>query len=290
MPELPEVEIVCRGLNQLTCNRTITGGSILLKSTISYPPLSQELFWDSLTGVHIVSWTRRGKYLIGCLSNKKGDHCGFLAIHLRMTGQLLFVEQDEPISKHTRVRFFFGESQELRFVDIRTFGKIWLIPAVMQPETVIFSLKNLGVEPLSVKFTTDYLIDRLDKSNSKIKNILLDQKVIAGIGNIYADESLFESRIHPKSPASCLTIENWQDLQKAIVKVLKKGIEQGGTTIRDFRTVTGINGNYGGVAWVYGRTGKPCRICDTPIEKITLGGRSSHFCPRCQPISIQPNP
>lgn len=283
MPELPEVEIVCTGLNQATSGLTITGGQVLLERTIAHPALSQELFWQSLVGLHIVNWSRRGKYLIASLANDQDEESGFLAVHLRMTGQLLWLKQYEPLSKHTRVRFFFGQSQELRFVDIRTFGKIWLIPAGMSPESIITSLGGLGIEPLSADFTADYLIDRLSKRNNKIKNILLDQSIIAGIGNIYADESLFESRIHPETIACSLTKSNCQDLQSSIVNVLTRGIEQGGTTIRDFRTVTGINGNYGGVAWVYGRAGKPCRICGGLIQKIKLAGRSSHFCPKCQP-------
>lgn len=282
MPELPEVETVCRGLNQVTRKQTIVGGEVLLKRSIAYPLTTDAVFWQKLTGLEISNWSRRGKYLLANLTDNQEQAAGYLGVHLRMTGQLLWLKQDVPPSQHTRVRFFFQDKQELRFVDIRTFGKIWLVPPDRKPEEIITSLQTLGIEPLSAQFTPDYLAQKLQKSKSQIKKILLDQTIIAGIGNIYADEALFESRIHPETLGSTLNSQQLALLQKAIVTVLENALEQGGTTIRDFRTVTGTNGNYGGVAWVYGRYQQPCRVCGTPIERLKLGGRSSHFCPQCQ--------
>lgn len=287
MPELPEVETVCRGLNLVTCKQQIFGGEVLLERSIAFPLLSKEMIWQDLVTLSIHKWTRRGKYLIANLLDREQEPSGSLVVHLRMTGQLLWLRQDSPISKHTRVRFFFGDFQELRFVDIRTFGKIWLVPKGKKPEDIVTGIQTLGVEPLLDQFTTDYLAQKFQNCKTKIKTLLLDQRVVAGVGNIYADEALFESKIHPETSALSLDQAQLENLRKAIINVLQRGIENGGTTIKDFRSVSGINGNYGGVAWVYGRAKSDCRICGTLIEKIKLGGRSSHFCPYCQPKSLK---
>lgn len=280
MPELPEVETVCKGLNQVTLKQKIVGVEVLLKRTIAYPLFIEDLE-QNLKGLSIAKWFRRGKYLLANLTDQETP-AGYLAVHLRMTGQLLWLQQNTPVSTHTRVRFLFEEDQELRFIDIRTFGKIWLISPQHQPEEIITTLQTLGVEPLSTQFTQEYIAQKLSKSKNKIKNVLLDQGIIAGIGNIYADEALFESKIHPETIAKTLTLGQIENLTKAIRKVLERAIEAGGTTIRDFKTVQGTNGNYGGVASVYGRYQKACHVCGTPIERIKLAGRSSHFCPQCQ--------
>ncbi|GBF78882.1 DNA-formamidopyrimidine glycosylase [Aphanothece sacrum] len=281
MPELPEVETVCQGLNHLTCGQTIRGGEVLLKRTLAYP-FSITEFLDNLTNVTIDRWQRRGKYLLGHVKKPSGDSGGWLGVHLRMTGQLLWVNRQDPLSTHTRLRLFCGDSQELRFVDIRTFGKVWWVPPTHTPENIIPTLAKLGPEPLSTDFSLNYLIKTLKTRQRPIKTLLLDQEMVAGIGNIYADEALFKSGIRPTTMARTLSPDQLERLRLAIVEVLETAIAQGGTTFSDFRGVTGINGNYGGMAWVYGRTNKPCRICQTPIERLKLGGRSAHFCPQCQ--------
>lgn len=275
MPELPEVETVCRGLIKSTSGLTIEKGEVLLERTLAYPSSVAE-FEEEIRGKTIISWTRRGKYLLGKLDR------GWLGIHLRMTGQLLWLSQDIPLHKHTRLRLFFDHHQELRFVDTRTFGKFWWIRENQSPETIITGLQKLGVEPFAKDFTIDYLEAKLATSRRPIKTILLDQSVVAGIGNIYADESLFKSGIHPTTIAGSLTHNQIARLRRAIIEVLDNAIKEGGTTFSDFLQVTGVNGNYGNVAWVYKKTGQPCRICHTKIEKIKLGGRSTHFCPQCQ--------
>ena len=277
MPELPEVETVCRGLNHLTFGQTIFAGEVLLSRTLAYPASSRE-FLDQIQNATFEQWQRRGKYLLVSLKENRG----WLGVHLRMTGQLLWVQQDQPLSPHTRLRLFCGNNQELRFVDIRTFGKVWWVPPNQPPQTIITGLQKLGPEPFSQDFSLDYFIHKLKGRQRNIKTILLDQTIVAGMGNIYADEALFKSGILPTTLGRDLTSQQVETLRTAMIEVLTQAIEAGGTTFSDFRGVTGINGNYGGFAWVYGRHNQPCRVCGTPIEKIKLGGRSSHFCPQCQ--------
>ena len=281
MPELPEVETIRRGLNKKTQGQTIRGGQVLLDRTIAYP-LSIEQFWQGLEGATIEHWQRRGKYLLAKLEIPKCKTAGWLGIHLRMTGQLLWLQQDVPLQKHVRLRFFFADDWELRFNDIRTFGKVWYVPPSIASETIITGLKTLGPEPFSAAFSLEYLTQQCQKRHRPIKSLLMEQSLVAGVGNIYADEALFRSHIHPEKPANQVNEKEIAQLRQAVIEVLEIGIQEGGTTFSDFRGVTGINGNYIGVAWVYGREGQPCRICNTPIERIKLAGRSAHFCPRCQ--------
>jgi len=281
VPELPEVETVCRGLNQLTSNQVIKGGEVLLLSTLAYP-FSVDQFWQQLRNVRIQTWQRRGKYLLAVLESSEEKSAGYLGVHLRMTGQLLWVKANEERSRHTRIYFECENGQELRFVDIRTFGKIWAIPPDVNPETIMTGLQKLGPEPFSAEFSLEYLQQKLSKSQRSLKTTLLDQRLVAGLGNIYADEVLFRSGIRPTVFGSNLKPNQIEKLHQMIIEVLQTAIAAGGTTFSDFRDVTGINGNYGGFAWVYGRKDEPCRVCGIPIERIKLGGRSSHFCPQCQ--------
>ncbi|MGB3695233.1 MAG: DNA-formamidopyrimidine glycosylase [Spirulinaceae cyanobacterium] len=276
MPELPEVETVRKGLNQLTLQQEIKGGEVLLKRSLAYP-VSVPEFWSGLEGVGIASWQRRGKYLLAQL-----DNSAYLGVHLRMTGQLLWVKQTEPLQKHTRIRIFVGDEKELRFVDIRTFGKVWLVPPGQEITKIITGLQKLGPEPFDPEFSCQYLGGKLQKTGRSIKVALLDQGIVAGIGNIYADEALFKSGIRPETIAKDLSFAQVTSLHRAIVEVLQTAIDKGGTTFSDFLNLLGVSGNYGDQALVYGRKGEPCRLCSTTIERIKLGGRSAHFCPRCQ--------
>jgi len=287
MPELPEVETVRRGLNQLTLNQEITGGDVLLNRTIAYP-FSVGEFVAGIKGSAIATWHRRGKYLLAELTPSPPPPLLFspspswLGVHLRMTGQLLWLHRDEPLHKHTRVRLFFGEQQELRFVDQRTFGQMWWVPPGVAVESIITGLAKLAADPFSPEFTVEYLALKLQNRRRPIKTALLDQSVVAGLGNIYADEALFKSGVLPETLCTDLQLNQIARLRTAIIQVLETSIEAGGTTFSNFLNVNGINGNYGGVAWVYNRAGEPCRVCDTPIVRIRLAGRSSHFCPQCQ--------
>jgi formamidopyrimidine-DNA glycosylase len=280
VPELPEVETVRRGLNQVTLAQEIQGGDVLLDRTIARP-LSVDEFLAGLKGSAIAHWHRRGKYLLAELT-KPTQPAGWLGVHLRMTGQLLWLDTQAPLQKHTRVRLFLGDAQELRFVDQRTFGQMWWVPPEMQPENVITGLQNLGPDPFSDDFSVNYLAQQLRQRRRPIKTALLDQALVAGIGNIYADEALFLSGIRSTTLCSDLTLEQIKRLRTAIIQVLQASIDAGGTTFSNFLNVQGVNGNYGGVAWVYNRAAQPCRVCGTSIQRLKLAGRSSHFCPQCQ--------
>ena len=288
MPELPEVETVRRGLESATLKLRIVGGEIVYPRTISHPS-SLELFLTGVEGSTVVAWQRRGKYLLGQLCKSDSietthSSIGWLGVHLRMTGQLLWLMSDETVHKHTRVRLFFENNRELRFVDQRTFGQMWWIAPTERPEQVISGLQRLGPEPFSDDFSVDYLWQSLHSRQRSIKSALLDQALVAGLGNIYADESLYLSGIRPTLLCCQLQPHQIHRLQAAIIEVLSASLTAGGTTFSDFRDVKGGNGNYGGMAWVYGRQGQPCRTCGSEIERVKLVGRSTHFCPQCQPL------
>ncbi|PSB08730.1 DNA-formamidopyrimidine glycosylase [Pleurocapsa sp. CCALA 161] len=290
MPELPEVETVRRGLNNLTLKQKIQGGEILLPRSLAYPP-EIEQFWQGIREKAIAQWHRRGKYLLAQLALLESEPqarlrsnppAGWLGVHLRMTGQLLWLPQDSPLQKHTRLRLFFPHNQELRFVDTRTFGKVWYCPPETEVESVITGLQKLGPEPFEDNFSVKYFTQKLNSSRRQIKTLLLDQAIVAGIGNIYADEALFKSGILPYTVAAELKPKQIKKLYQAIIEVLQTSIDKGGTTFSDFLDLLGVSGNYGDAALVYGRKDQPCKVCHTPIEKIKLGGRSAHFCPHCQ--------
>jgi len=283
VPELPEVEIVRRGLNRVTLHQPVVAVAVQLPRIIAHP--TPAAFIAGLTGARLDQWQRRGKYLYAPL-RQDGHDGGYLGVHLRMTGQLLWLDPDTPVQPHCRVRLYLsdpgGGKRELRFVDQRTFGRLWWVPPGQSPETVITGLTRLGPEPFAAEFTPAYLQQQLRRRSSAIKTALLDQKLVAGLGNIYADEALFLAGIRPTTPACRLNLPQLKRLHGAVKQVLTASIESGGTTFSDYRDIHGTNGNYGGVAWVYGRRGEPCRRCHAPIERIKLGGRSTHFCPRCQ--------
>jgi formamidopyrimidine-DNA glycosylase len=294
VPELPEVETVRIGLNGATCDCPIQKVEVLLDRMIAYPATTAA-FQQGLQGTSITEWSRRGKYLLATLvrspsptetasaSKPLEPHsAGWLGVHLRMSGQLLWVNAAEPLHKHTRVRLYFQGNQELRFIDQRTFGQMWWIPPDQVPSQIMSGMGLLGPEPLSLEFSQTYLTQVFKGRDRPIKNALLDQSLIAGLGNIYVDESLFLGGLHPTRPCRSLSAVQIQRLHQAIETVIKNALTQGGTTFSDFRQVSGVNGNYGLVAWVYRRAGEPCRHCQTPLEKIRLAGRSCHFCPQCQ--------
>ncbi|EDY37794.1 formamidopyrimidine-DNA glycosylase [Cyanobium sp. PCC 7001] len=281
MPELPEVETVRRGLEQRTQGFAIARVQVHRPRAVASPD-DPEAFAAALQGCTVQHWRRRGKYLISQLQRGDGRDGGHWGVHLRMTGQFLWLEAPRPSCAHTRVQLWNDQGQELRFVDTRSFGQMWWIPPGEPPEMVMGGLRHLGPEPLGPAFTASYLEGRLNGSSRPIKNALLDQAVVAGVGNIYADESLFAAGIRPHTPAGQLRPHQLDRLVKALVEVLEISIGAGGTTFSDFRDLTGTNGNYGGVALVYRRGGEPCRRCGTPIQRHKLAGRSSHWCPNCQ--------
>ncbi len=285
MPELPEVETVRRGLEQQTRGFQIARVEVLRTRAVA-SPATTEAFCHGLQGCALASWQRRGKYLIGQLE-RQGSDGGHWGVHLRMTGQFLLLKPgaqatQPPPCSHTRVRIWSTAGPELRFVDTRSFGQMWWVPPGQAVESVITGLQKLGPEPFSPAFSASYLGSRLKGSQRPIKNALLDQALVAGVGNIYADESLFAAGIRPHTPSGQLGAAQLEALRAALVQVLQTSIGAGGTTFSDFRDLAGTNGNYGGVALVYRRGGQPCRQCGTPIQRDKLGGRSSHWCPNCQ--------
>jgi formamidopyrimidine-DNA glycosylase len=254
---------------------------VLLSRSIAYPD-SIDAFWAGMRDARIVFWYRRGKYLLATLQTPTAQPAGHLGVHLRMTGQLLWLSPHESVSTHCRVRLQLDEDYELRFVDQRTFGRLWWVPPGIAPETIMTGMAALGPEPFSDRFSADYLYRATRGRKRPIKNALLDQTLVAGIGNIYADEALFISGIRPTTVCTRIGRQRMERLYTGIQQALATGIEHGGTTFSDFRNVHGINGNYGGVANVYDREQAPCRVCATPIRRIKLAGRSAHFCPQCQ--------
>jgi formamidopyrimidine-DNA glycosylase len=281
VPELPEVETVRRGLERQTQGLVIERVEVMRNRAIAHPP-DPGLFCLALQGCRVHAWQRRGKYLLASLRDGDGDGAGHWGVHLRMTGQFLWLKEPVAPCRHTRVRVFSAAGPELRFVDTRSFGQMWWIPPGTAVETVMTALARLGPEPFAPEFQGPWLRQRLRGSRRPIKTALLDQSLVAGVGNIYADEALFAAGIAPQTVSGQLRPRQLQELRDALVEVLRTSIGAGGTTFSDFRDLSGLNGNYGGQAWVYRRTGEPCRRCGTPIRRDRLGGRSSHWCPRCQ--------
>ena len=245
MPELPEVETVRIGLNENTLGWQIEGGEVLLPRAIAYPENSEN-FLASAIDAEFIEWQRRGKYLIAKLS--QGNQIG---VHLRMTGSLLWCDRATTVGKHTRVRLFLkkkgkgekgknGGLKELRFDDQRTFGKVWWVPSNQTTESIITGLQKLGLEPFDPKFTPEYLAAKFNRTGRPIKTVLLDQETVAGIGNIYADESLFLGKIHPQKAANSLDLEQITSLRLGIIRSLSDGIAKGGTTFSSFQNVDGL--------------------------------------------------
>ena len=271
MPELPEVETIRLSLQPKLIDTTISGGELLLPKMLqNWLPAE---FWDLIIGRKIKSLKRRGKYLLFHLSGGL-----VLGIHLRMTGQLIVEPNSAPLHKATYFRLKLTNDTELRFRDQRKFGRIMLFPADSPPDSIL----KIGPEPLKPDFTVTVLKRQLSRRKTAIKKVLLDQEVLAGLGNIYTDEALFIAGIHPVRPANSLTDPELIFLHTAIIQVLQEGIEHRGTTKRDYCDGEGKPGSYQEKLRVYGRKGLPCVNCQAPIVKMILGGRGTHFCPLCQ--------
>ena len=291
MPELPEVETVRRGLEQKLNNFIIKKVEVCRDSTVAFPTKKEE-FIKGLRNSLIYKWDRRGKYLIAQLKEVQNENAqflvensknnGFLVVHLRMTGYFKFIENSSHPCKHTRIRFFDKNNNELRYIDVRSFGQMWWINKDLSLNKIIKGLGSLGPEPFSKDFDANYLKKVISKRTKSIKAILLDQTIVAGIGNIYADESLYSAGISPFREARTIKKNELIKLKESIVTVLKKSIGSGGTTFSDFRDLEGENGNFGLQTNVYRRTGKECRKCGNLIERQKITGRSTHWCPKCQ--------
>lgn len=288
MPELPEVETVKLGLQRLVVGKTIA--AVKYDWPKGFPNVQSDV--DAfLVGASIVGVRRRAKVLLIDLNT---DYT--LVIHLKMTGQLVFVGQERFGAGHpndslintlpdksTRVKFTFADESKLYFNDQRKFGWVRLIPTPEVPN--IDFMKRVGSEPLSAKFTANEFIPRIRRrANTSIKAAILDQSVLAGIGNIYADESLFAAKIHPATKVKDVTDEQLKALLKEIKAVLLLSIKKGGSSDKNYVNAEGKKGSYISFAKVFRREGKQCYVCGTAIEKSRVAGRGTHTCPICQPL------
>lgn len=276
MPELPEVETVKRGLSKQLPGRKITAVKVLREASVETPDVAS--FKRSLKSRIFTKIERRGKYLLFFLETGDG-----LVIHLRMSGRLLLMPSSSKKPPYLRVEFSLDDGNSLFFDDMRVFGRVWYVPAGNTFESIVSGLQNLGPEPLE-SLHVNYLGQALRNKSQPIKATLLDQTVIAGIGNIYADEALHLAGINPSRPAKTLSSSELKTLIRRIQEVLSNAIVLGGSTLRNYTNESGVNGNYQHEAYVYGRNGAACRLCKTTIQRVRLAGRSSHFCPQCQPL------
>ncbi len=277
MPELPEVETVRRGLSHLVINYTIKSAADLHFRTLkesSIAPL------ESITGAKIKGIERRGKFLWFILNRPEA-----LVAHLGMSGQLLINRLDRPDPKHVRARFNLQKGlrkQQLVFNDQRTFG--WLSVELIE-NGIPQSARHIALDPFDQKFDKEKVIATFKRRNVKIKTALLNQEIMSGVGNIYADESLWRARIHPGSIASNLTRKKIESLINASIEVMAEAIAKGGTSFDDlYINVNGESGFFEQSLAVYGQENQPCPRCNTLIKRIAFANRSSHFCPRCQKI------
>lgn len=274
MPELPEVETVRRSLLPVVLGKPIESVEVSYERILKQ--ITPGSFKEKLQGRRFLDISRRGKYLIFHL-----DHPLELVAHLRMTGRLVFYSSSEIArEKHTSVIFSFGPGGELRFEDVRKFGTLNLVPRGEYGQ--VKGLANLGVEPLSEDFTAERLRGLTAQSSAMIKGLLLDQGKIAGLGNIYADESLFMAGIHPERPGNSLGEHEVRTLHAAIQEVLSEAIKGQGTTLRDYRTGYGRQGSFQNKLQIYGKKGEKCPRCGVDLEYKKVAGRTSHYCPACQ--------
>jgi formamidopyrimidine-DNA glycosylase len=271
MPELPEVETIRRQLAPQLEGRTIVEIEILdPRWTRPGAPGSVQ---DELRGARVDRVGRAGKYLIWALSGER-----YLLVHLRMTGALLFDPASEP--SHTRVRFALDDGHRVVYIDPRRFGTGHLVHGSAARDAYL--AQRIGIEPLTPEFTVEHLRRLARGRRAPIKPFVLDQRRIAGVGNIYADEALFRAGIHPLRAAGSLTRAQWQRLRDAIEESLLAGIEAKGATIDDFRHVDGARGSFQDRFLVHRRAGEACPKCGTMIRKIVVGGRGTYVCERCQ--------
>lgn len=280
MPELPEVETVARGLQMSVAGRRILSVTLGKTDFIDDPSALE----THMPGQLIERVERFGKFMLLRLCREQDGQAASarlggdsLLVHLGMTGRLSPHPVLEPSPKHTHVRFLLDDGRELRYTDARRFGRIAFLPA----EHLSAELKRFGADPLEV--SQDDFEALMKSHNSRIKALLLDQSALRGVGNIYADESLWRSRIHPMRIASNLSVKEARDLRKNLQAVLREAIALRGSSIIDFLDAEGEPGEYQRRHRAYGREGKPCYRCKTPIRRVLVAGRSSYFCPRCQP-------
>lgn len=269
MPELPEVETTLRGIAPHVVGQKVT--EIVIRQPRLRWPIPPELA-ELVSGRRLVNAVRRGKYLLLDFGN------GHALIHLGMSGSLRIVNTDEPPSFHDHFDLVFGK-RVLRYCDPRRFGCLLWVDGEPQLHKL---LADLGPEPLTDGFTADYLYERTRKRSQAIKQFIMDSKIVVGVGNIYANESLFMAGIKPIRKAGSLTRKNCEDLVRDIKFVLQRSIDQGGTTLRDFVGGDGKPGYFKQQLLVYGRGGEPCTLCKKPLKEVRMSDRTTVYCVACQ--------
>jgi formamidopyrimidine-DNA glycosylase len=273
VPELPEVEVVRRGLAQEVAGRDVTSAVVTGARTVRRQPADE--LAARLHGARLGEAGRIGKFLLVPLDGGADT----LVIHLRMSGQLLLTTPDWPVARHTHAVLHLSDGRELRFVDPRTFGELFVAPAPVE------ALAHLGPDPLSAGWSAAVLGRGLAGRTARLKLLLMDQRFVAGIGNIYSDEALFEARLRFDRPAGSLSGEEVGRLHRAVRRTLRDAVSHRGSSLRDAQYVDlfGAPGGYQNRHRVYGREGQPCPRCGGPVRRLSLGGRSTFFCEACQP-------
>ncbi len=271
MPELPEVQTVVDSLQEQIPGKQVAEVEVRNEKLLAN--VGPEELAEVVVDRKIESVTRRGKYIIIAFDN---DY--YLVAHLRMTGRFVYTEEEADGDKYDYILFYFTDDSRLSLGSKRKFTRAYLVEDLEEAG----SLTELGPEPLSEEFTREKFAEMLSTRRGKIKPLLLNQKFLAGLGNIYVDESLYLAGVHPERTADTLTDEEINRLQQAIRQVLKEGIKHRGTTKWDYVDASGKAGSYQHYLRVYDREGKPCPECKTELERIKVGGRSSYFCPVCQ--------
>ena len=273
MPELPEVETVSQGLRKRALGRRILAVEVRHPGVIVGSP---DEFAEEVVGRTIVSVRRKGKALALELEAENAPPC-YLLVRLGMTGQFTVAAREAPLEPHTHVLLALGEREELRFRDVRRFGRL---RSCTRTE-VEAAFDRLG--PDAQQMTEEQFLNALRGRRGAIKSWLMNQQLLAGLGNIYADESLFVARVHPLAQPARISPRKARRLFRAVRKVLDHAVKLQGTSFRDYVDIQGRPGSYEPRLRVYQRTGEPCRRCGRPIRRLVIAGRSSHFCPRCQP-------
>ena len=272
MPELPEVETVRQGLKKLLLGRIIKRVCVYYDGIIEYPSVLE--FTSNIENQKINDIDRFGKWLIFVLDDY------YLLSHLRMEGKYFIKDASDELNKHEHVVFKLDDDSELRYMDVRKFGKMHLIPKDKIKD--IGPLIDLGLEPWDKKLDISYLRDKYKNKKLPIKSVLLDQSIIVGIGNIYADEILFLAKINPYMRAMDLDDNDLFNIIKYTRKVLERAISEGGTTIRSYSSVNGVHGLFQQELNVHSREGEQCPSCGNKIVKVKIGGRGTYYCEKCQ--------
>lgn len=272
MPELPEVETVVRGLKKELLNKTFKKVNIYYDNIIEYP--SKTDFAKKIINQTINDIKRYGKWIIFVLDDY------YLLSHLRMEGKYFIKTSLDELEKHEHIVFLLDNNLELRYMDVRKFGKMLLIEKDKINE--IGPFPNMGLEPFDKNLNIEYLKNKFKNKKLPIKSTLLDQSIIVGIGNIYADEILFLSKINPLKESNKLNDEELNNIINNTKIILTKAIEKGGTTIRSYTSLNGIHGLFQQELYVHSKEGENCSICKSKIIKIKVGGRGTYYCPNCQ--------